>query len=307
MFVKDYHIPVLAAEVVELLITNTVGTYVDATMGGGGHTALLQKALVQEGRIIGFDRDPAALVQCVAAGLEGVEMVQSGFDELGAVLESKGIDQIDGILYDLGVSSRQLDDPERGFSYRFDRALDMRMDPGLLISAADILNTYEAEELVRMFREYGEISGVRRLVRSVLKLREQSALDTTGDLVKAAGPVIRPGRKNKILAQIFQAVRIEVNGELDQLEVSLAEAVRRLAPGGRVAVISYHSLEDRKVKQFFREQAQGCICPPKMVACQCDKEPVIRIVTRKAVAPQDAECALNKRARSARLRVAEKI
>jgi 16S rRNA (cytosine1402-N4)-methyltransferase len=299
----QYHIPVLIEEAVGLLAPIREGIVVDATFGGGGHTRRLKEALGGNVRLVGVDRDPEARANGAAIG---VEVLAGDFADLDQLLDQAGIGKIRGLLFDLGISSRQVDDPERGFSYRTDGPLDMRMDPSTGATAADLVNTLSVEELARIISMYGEEHLARRIAGAIVEGRPFHRTLELADVVKRVVPAARrrighPARKT------FQAIRIAVNHELEAVERGLDAGLGRLEIGGRCVVISYHSLEDRIVKQRFASGAQGCVCPPDFPSCVCGNEPTLRLLTRKSVTPGEAEVMANPRARSARLRAVEKV
>ncbi len=305
-----YHRSVLLHESVEALAIRPGGLYVDGTAGGGGHSSAIAERL-QTGKLFAFDADPDAIH---AAGErlqpygERVQLVQANFRTMKSVLSAKGISLVDGILLDLGVSSHQFDTASRGFSYHMDAPLDMRMSQKGP-DAQDLLKTVTYAELVRILREYGEERYAPRIASKIVKRRDTKPITTTlelAELVKEAYPA--PARRNGHPARkTFQALRIAVNGELQALSEFLDEALSLLRPGGRLCIITFHSLEDRMVKQRFLEWAQGCICPPDFPVCICGRKPRIHIPYRKGILPSKEELEENARSRSARLRVAEKI
>ena len=304
----DYaHTTVLRTPTVDLLVTAPDGIYIDGTAGGGGHTAEILGRLGPGGRVIAFDADIRAIDVCRARfGDEvgaRVVLVNRNFRELGAWLHEEKVTAVNGVLLDLGVSSFQFD-ANVGFSYRSDSPLDMRFHRSQSVSAADIVNGYSADDLARVLREYGEEPMAWRITQEIIRRRP---LATTFDLRDAVTAVAPEQLLAKRLARVFQALRIEVNDELGALKIVLQDAVAALARGGRIAVIAYHSLEDRIVKDLFRYEALTCICPPELPVCSCGKEARLRVLTRKAVVPAEAEVSLNPRARSAKLRVAERI
>jgi 16S rRNA (cytosine1402-N4)-methyltransferase len=304
-----FHQPVLAEAVSEFLLAANVNLIVDVTLGDGGHTLALLEKGGAELRVIGLDADAQALAQAqtrLQNYQERCRLAQGNFRSLTQVLGSLGVTNVDAILADLGVSSRQIDQPERGFSYLEDGPLDMRMNPDLPHTAAGLLARLEREELKKIFREYGEEKLAGRIATAIVKQRLQRPLQRTGDLRQVVEKVVKGPHRIKSLARIFQALRIAVNEELEALSEFLPAALAALRPGGRLAVISYHSLEDRIVKQFFKAQEKGCTCPPEFPACVCGKQAQLRILTSKPVTPGPEEIAANSRARSARLRVAEK-
>ena len=300
------HVPVLLDEVVALLAPERGGLFVDATLGAGGHA----EALLSRGarvRLIGIDRDPSALAAArsrLSRFGDRVTLVQGNFGDLDALLENRG--GADGILADLGVSSMQLDEPARGFSFRRDGPLDMRMDSSGR-TAADVLATSSVEELSRIFREFGEERMAAKIARGIVAERKRRPVATTRQLARIVSD--QKGHREKIdpATRVFQALRIEVNQELVALARFLTAAVTRLNAGGRLAVIAYHSLEDRLVKEAFRRESGVCLCPPRLPACVCGARAALRVLTRRPLRPGEAEKRRNPRSRSARLRVAEKL
>jgi 16S rRNA (cytosine1402-N4)-methyltransferase len=303
------HVPVLAEEVRELLAVEPGETVVDGTFGAGGHAALLAADLAGKGRFIAVDRD--ASVRPYFERFRRRAHVQARFlrGDFAVVLGQLADNDVraDAILLDLGVSSMQIDRPERGFSYAADAPLDMRMDVSAARSARDVVNESSERELADIFRRYGEERFSRQIARAIVRRRAERPFERTADLVevvRAGIPAPRRFGDGHPAKRVFQALRIVVNEELESLEQALPAALRLLRPGGRVAVISFHSLEDRIVKRFFAGQARGCTCPPDLPVCVCGKKPTLRLVTRRAVRPSPAETAENPRAASARLRVA---
>jgi 16S rRNA (cytosine1402-N4)-methyltransferase len=306
------HLPVLADEVRRLLDAQPGDTVVDATFGAGGHAELLALDLRSKGRFIAIDRDPSA--RAYFERFRRRAGVQARFlrGEFATVLQQLATNdvRVDAILLDLGVSSMQLDRPERGFSYAVDAPLDMRMDPSAEETAADVVNDAAERELQEIFRRYGEERYARQIARAIVRRRGREPFRRSGELVdtiKAAIPTPARFGEGHPAKRVFQALRIAVNDELGQLEEALPAAVELLRPRGRVAVISFHSLEDRIVKRFFRDAARGCVCPPDFPVCTCGRDPVLRVLTSRAVRPSAQEVALNPRSASARLRVAEKV
>ena len=306
------HTPVLAEEVRELLDVRPGNTVVDATFGAGGHARLLAEDLDGKGKLVAIDRDPTVKPYVdrvkASAGVD-VRFLRGDFAVVLSQLAANAVDA-DAILLDLGVSSMQLDRPERGFSYATDAPLDMRMDPSSEPSARDIVNTWGEQELVTIFRRYGEERYARQIARAIVRRRGKQPLERTGELVDTIkGAIPTPARfgEGHPAKRVFQALRIAVNDELHALETALPAALAMLRPGGRLAVISFHSLEDRIVKRFFSEKAKGCTCPPELPVCVCGKQPELRILTRKPVRPTDREVDVNPRAGSARLRAAVKV
>jgi 16S rRNA (cytosine1402-N4)-methyltransferase len=306
------HVPVLADEVRELLAVRPGETVVDATFGAGGHAALLCADLRGEGRFIAIDKDASVrpYFERFQRGC-GVQarFLRGDFSIVLGQLAGNGM-EADAILLDLGVSSMQIDRPERGFSYAVDAPLDMRMDASAERSARDVVNEADERELADIFRRYGEERFARQIARALVRRRAEQPFERTSDLVEVVRSAIPAPRRfgdGHPAKRVFQSLRIVVNDELGALERALPEAVSLLRPGGRLAVVSFHSLEDRIVKRFFQAQARGCTCPPDLPVCVCGKEPSLRLVARKAVRPSPAETAENPRAASARLRVAVKV
>ncbi|HEY5541219.1 MAG TPA: 16S rRNA (cytosine(1402)-N(4))-methyltransferase RsmH [Coriobacteriia bacterium] len=312
------HTPVLLAEVTQQLSPHPGSIIVDCTLGGAGHAKRLLHLVVPGGLLVGIDQDDAALAAAeITLRLgqqippESIKLLKGNFGDLDDLLVEAGVPYVDGFLFDLGVSSPQLDFPERGFSYREDAPLDMRMDPGhQTLTAAEVIADYDEADLARIIRDFGEEKWAARIASFIAEKRTRQPIDTTMqlvDVIKAAVPAAARREGGHPAKRTFQALRIEINHELDVLKSGLEAAVRWLAPGGRVAVISYHSLEDRIVKQTFVELSQGCICPPGLPVCTCGHEPVLRNLTRRAIMPTPQEIEENPRARSAKLRVAEKL
>ncbi len=306
------HVPVLATEVRELLEVKPGETVVDATFGAGGHSTLLAADLNGRGKLIAIDRDPS--VRDYFERLQKRSTLQMRFlrGDFAVVLEQLADNGVraDAVLLDLGVSSMQLDRPERGFSYAADAPLDMRMDPSQDLSAATLVNETDERELATIFRRYGEERYARQIARAIARRRRERPFERTGDLVdtiKAAMPAPARFGDGHPAKRVFQALRIAVNDELGALEAALPAAFGMLRPGGRLAVISFHSLEDRIVKQFMRELERGCTCPPDFPICVCGNEPELRAVQRRPIRPGAAELATNPRASSARLRVGVKV
>lgn len=296
-----YHNPVLLVPSVSALVTSPQGIYVDVTFGGGGHSREILRRLAPEGRLLAFDQDPDAANNVIAD--PRFQFVPYNFEHLKKFLQFYKAYPVDGILADLGVSSHQFDTPERGFSHRFNDKLDMRMNRNKGISAADLLATYPHERLTRILGEYGEVQQPHRIVNLIVKYREEKEIITTGALAEAVKPALPHGKENKILSQIFQAIRIEVNHEIDVLKEFLSQTTDALKPGGILSVISYHSLEDRLVKNFMKTgNFEGSL----------EKDffgnPLtpFTTITRKAIIPDEEEIAANSRSRSAKLRIAQK-
>jgi len=311
---KIEHIPVLPVEVVEFLPCRDGALIVDCTLGGGGHAEAILEKITPAGFLLGIDKDIAA-INAAKIKLKNrfgrqSKLIKGDFRDLGKILQKANIRAVDGILFDLGVSSLQLGLPERGFSYRFNGPLDMRMNSQARLTAAEVVNLYSEEKLATIIRDYGEERWAKRIAHFIVEARRRKPITSTRQLVeviKAAIPASARRRGGHPAKQTFQALRIEVNDELKALEKALPEAIEVLRTGGRLAVISYHSLEDRIVKNIFKKMAQGCICPPGLPTCQCGRKPLLKIITKRPVVPSVREIAFNPRARGAKLRVAEKI
>ena len=312
---KEGHLPVLAEEVIEMLSPASGSLQIDATVGGGGHTERILEATTPDGRLLGLDADGAAIAR-VDARLRpryGDRLVlrQANFRELKDVAPDAGFGAVDGMLFDLGLSSFQLVDTDRGFGIRAGGPLDMRFDTSRGVPAAELLATLDADELTALFRRFGEEPNARRIARAIVDARSTSPVATSEELaalverVSPGNPRVR--RRIHPATRVFQALRIAVNEELDALQDGLAAAVDLLRPGGRLVVLSYHSLEDRIVKRFLDAERKGCICPPELPVCVCGRSPRLRLVTKPSLTPTDAEIAENPRARSARLRAAERM
>ena len=307
------HESVLLEEVIRGLNIKPWGIYVDGTLGGGGHSYRIAEKLTEGGRLIGIDQDRDALQaagQRLAPFEDRVTLVHDNYEHMGRVLSDLRIDKIDGILLDLGVSSYQLDNPERGFSYNTDAPLDMRMDrDDNALTAREIVNTWPAEELANILRDYGEERYARAVAANIVKEREKGPLETTGQLseiVRRSIPKKMQQRGGNPCKRTFQAIRIACNRELDVLADSLDEMMDRLAPGGRFCIITFHSLEDRIVKTAFRRWENPCTCPPEFPVCVCGRKPMGKCVSRKAILPSKEELDHNKRSASAKLRIFEK-
>jgi 16S rRNA (cytosine1402-N4)-methyltransferase len=309
------HVPVMADEVVAALAPVAGSRHVDATLGGGGHAERILEASDPDGRLLGLDADGAAIARVrsrLAARFgDRLQLRQANFRDLGSVAPEAGFEAVDGCLFDLGLSSFQLADAERGFGFRTGGPLDMRFDTGRGVPAAELLATLDADELTALFRRYGEEPFAGRIGRAIVESRRTAPIRTAEELagvVARVAPGRAPGRRRVHPAtRVFQALRIAVNEELDALQAGLAAAVDLLRPGGRLVVLSYHSLEDRIVKRFLQAERRGCTCPPEAPVCVCGREPRLRLLGPKGVVPTPTEISANPRARSARLRAAERI
>lgn len=307
-----HHISVLLDESIEALHIRPDGIYLDGTLGGAGHSSEIAKRLTT-GTLIGVDRDPKALAAAeerLAPWRDRVKLVHSNFRELDAILDGLGIPAVDGILLDLGVSSPQLDEAIRGFSYMADAPLDMRMDPSDPLTAWEVVNTWPQEELRRILFSYGEERYAPLIAAAIVRRREQAPIDTTlalVDVIRSAMPQKALREKQHPAKRSFQAIRIAVNDELGAVDAVMRRAIDRLNPGGRLAVITFHSLEDRIVKNAMAEAVRGCTCPPEFPVCVCGKKPSLKLISRKPIVAGDAELEMNPRARSAKLRVGEKL
>ena len=307
---SSYHTPVLVEETLSLLLTSVRGIYVDATLGGGGHAEAILKRLDSEGRLIGLDADEDAIAAAshrLAGFGDRLIARRSNFRNLRNVIVECGIEGVEGVLFDLGVSSYQLDEPSKGFSYRSDSPLDMRMDRTESLSAREVVNDYDEDKLSEILRTYGEERQARRIARAIISSRTAKPLETGNDLARIVKELIGDRFLVKTLSRVFQAIRIEVNGELQNLKEGLSGAVDLLNPGGRMAVISYHSLEDRIVKDTMKAGAATSDTNRSKFLPPMPLQPRLRILTKKFVGPGDFEIRSNPRARSAKLRVAEKV
>ncbi len=307
------HDPVMLREVIDGLNVKENGTYIDATVGGAGHSIEIAKLLNADGLLIGIDQDPEAL-KAAAKRLSGfecsVKLVSSNFSDIADVVDHVGAEHVDGILMDIGVSSYQLDESSRGFTYREDVPLDMRMNPSVEITAAYIVNKEPEDKLCQIIGQYGEERWAARIAKFICERRKEGPIATTGELVDIIRAAVPKGARQEGIhpaRRTFQALRIAVNDELGSLERGIKGAVKVLGSEGRLAILSYHSLEDRIVKQAFRQMEEPCTCPREMPVCICGLKPVIRVITRKPELPSDAEIERNPRARSAKLRIAQKL
>lgn len=307
------HVPVLLEEIMETLNPKPGEIFVDCTLGGGGHSKEIIKKLMPGGILIGIDQDSNAL-KAAQENLKdfnnNIIYVQSNYEDLNEIISNHSPQGVDGILFDIGVSSHQLDEKERGFSYMQDAPLDMRMDQKADFCAKDLINTFSEEELTKIIRDYGEERWAKRIAQFIVEARIEQEITTTGELVSIIKRAIPAGARKDgphPAKRTFQAIRIAVNRELEVLENTLDTALKWLKKGGRVGVISFHSLEDRIVKEKFKYWAQKCICPPELPICNCDKKALVKIITRKPLTANEAELEANPRARSAKFRVALKI
>lgn len=307
---NTYHIPVLYNETLDNLVVNPDGIYIDCTLGGGGHSEGILQRLSENGRLISIDQDEQAIT-FAKKRLEKygnkITIVKNNFSNIDIVAYGCGADKVDGILMDIGVSSTQLDEGERGFSYRYDAPLDMRMDKSAKLSAYNVINEYSEEMLSKIIYEYGEERFARKIAKYIIEIRKEKPIKTTfelADIVKrAAGP-----NKNKHPAKkTFQAVRIEVNKELEVLGEAMEKAVNILKKDGRLAIITFHSLEDRMVKQKFKQLEKGCVCPADIPVCICGNKPLVKIITKKPITAEKEELTENNRAHSAKLRIVERV
>lgn len=307
------HEPVLLKETIEALNIKKNGIYVDCTVGGAGHSIEILKKMGPNGRLVAIDQDQEALIEATNVLKEykdQVFFIKCNYAYLSQILDELGIDKVDGVLMDIGVSSYQLDEGDRGFSYHQDALLDMRMDKSQELMAKDIVNKYPKEDLETIFWNYGEEKWGMRIAEFIVKAREEKEIETTFELVdiikKAIPKKVRMESKHPA-KKIFQALRIEVNKELDVLETGIHSAVERLKFGGRLAIITFHSLEDRIVKNNFKELSKGCTCPPEFPICVCGKKEIIKVITNKPIVASNEEIDRNRRSRSAKLRVCEKL
>ena len=307
---SDEHIPVLFDDVLELLRPRPSGRYIDGTLGAGGHAAGILEASAPDGQMLAFDLDPEAIAfarQRLERFGDRVTYVHASYAEMGRVAPAHKFVDVDGILLDLGLSSRQLEAADRGFSFMREGPLDMRFDPTQQPTAAELVNNLPVESLAGLFWRYGEERNSRRYARAIVAHRPIGTTTELAEIIEQEAPGWVRRKRIHPATQVFQALRIAVNGELEALETGLEAAIDLLKPGGRVAVISFHSLEDRFVKNYFRDLTKDCICPPRQPICTCDVEAALRLVTRKPVMAGEDEVKENPRSRSARLRVAEKL
>ena len=312
---EEGHLPVLVDEVIEMLAPMSGSLHIDATLGAGGHTERILEAASPEGRVLGVDADPAAInrveVRLRARFGERLVLRQGNFRDLATIAPEAGFGAVDGALFDLGLSSYQLADRDRGFGFRAGGPLDMRFDTTRGVPASELLASLDAAELTALFRRYGEEPKAGRIARAIVEARKTAPIVTAEELAtlveRVAPPDPRKPRRIHPATRVFQALRIAVNEELDALQTGLTAALDLLRPGGRLVVLSYHSLEDRIVKRFIQAERRGCICPPQLPVCVCGRNPRLRLVTNPSLTPSAAEIAANPRARSARLRAAERL
>ncbi len=314
MAVLDFeHIPVLLNETLEYLDPKPGGVYIDGTLGGAGHSSEIVKRIVPGGVLIGIDQDSNAIDAAkrrLEAYKDNVVIVRDNFRNIKTIALQKGFKEVDGILLDIGVSSHQLDEKERGFSYMHDGPLDMRMDTESSLNASDIVNNSSEQELIRILRDYGEEKWAVRIAKFITEERKNSRIDTTfklADIIQRAIPAAARRDGGHPAKRTFQALRIAVNDELQVLEEAVTNAARLLKPGGRLVVITFHSLEDRIVKKIFNNMEKPCTCPPQLPVCACGKEPLLRVITKKPVTAGAEELKVNTRSKSAKLRAAERV
>lgn len=307
---ENYHIPVLYKETLDNLVINPDGVYVDCTLGGGGHSEGILSRLSEKGRLICIDQDQMAIdyaTERLKKYKGKFQIFKDNFSNIDTVVYLAGYDKVDGILMDIGVSSKQLDDGERGFSYKYNARLDMRMDKSKKISAYEVVNEYSEEELSKIIYEFGEERYARKIARWIVEDRAKKAIETTEELAKLVAKAI-PGKHKKHPAKkTFQAIRIEVNKELDVLVEAIDKGINILKTNGRIAIITFHSLEDRIVKNHFRDLTVDCICPKEIPICMCDHKAIVKLITRKPIEPSEDELVENNRAHSSKLRVCEKL
>lgn len=304
------HVPVMVKEAVEWLACSPGETFVDCTVGLGGHSAAILERIQPSGNLVAIDSDADSLKEArerLSRWKENVTFVRDNFRNLAEILKQVGVEQVKGILFDLGMSSAQVGTPSRGFSFCQDGPLDMRFDRRQSLTAAEIVNRYPEKEIVNIIREFGEERSARRIAAAIVRGREKSGFDSTTELAGIVAEVLGP-RRSAIhpATRTFQALRIAVNQEMGALQVALPQAIMALKPGGRLVVLSYHSLEDRIVKETFREFQKGCICPPTFPVCRCGRSPEVEILTRKPITPSPGQVRDNPRSRSARMRVCER-
>lgn len=307
---NEYHIPVLYEETLDQLVWNPDGIYIDCTLGGGSHSEGILKRLSEKGRLISIDQDANAIAFCKKR-LEKYgkqwSVFQNNFENIDIVSYLAGVDKVDGILMDIGVSSTQLDDGERGFSYRYDAKLDMRMNKEQALSAYEVVNTYAEQDLVRILFEYGEERHAKKIASFICENRKEKPIETTGELVAIIKRAYSERASKHPAKKTFQAIRIEVNRELEVLEKAIQKSVDLLKPKGHLAIITFHSLEDRLVKTVFKDLATACKCPPELPVCVCGGKAKVKILTKKPIIPSEDELGKNNRAHSSKLRVVERL
>ena len=307
---EEFHTPVMGWETARRVVNDPNGVYIDGTVGGGGHAEYLLARMGPQGRLIGIDRDPEAVETAtnrLCRFRHRVEIIETPFWELPRALENLGVVRISGALFDLGVSSHQIDEASRGFSYLRNGPLDMRMGPDALRTAREVVNAYSLEKLTRIFKQFGEERAAGRIARTICRRRIRKPLEDTSELAALIAETARGPQTQKTVARIFQSIRIEVNSELERLRETLECTIEMLAGGGRIGILSYHSLEDRIVKRAFRSAALDCVCPPNLPICGCERVAQVRVLTPGGIRPGSDERQRNPRARSATLRVAEKL
>jgi 16S rRNA (cytosine1402-N4)-methyltransferase len=306
---KDQHIPVLLSESLDYLVTDKAGNYFDGTLGFGGHSGGILERMNNDGLLISTDLDKAAFKYCKKKFVNQgrIKLYNLNFSLIDVIAKLESIKFYNGVIADLGVSSFQLDNPSAGFTYSTDAPLDLRMDKNLKVNASDIINTLDEKKLSNIIYEFGEEKNSRKIARQIVQARKSKEIKTTGALKKLIAEITSPRYQTKTLSRVFQALRIHVNNELDFLKQFLNNSINVVKRGGRLVIISYHSLEDRIVKEFFKYGALSCICPSDAPVCTCDKVQRLKILTKKPVVPQEEEIKKNKRARSAKLRVAERV
>lgn len=306
------HVPVMLQETIELLNVKPGGVYVDGTLGGAGHSSVIAEKMQPGGTLVGIDQDENAIRTATERlkSFQGIKIVKSNFSDIDLVLSDLGIEKVDGILLDIGVSSHQIDEGERGFSYMTDGPLDMRMNEHADLTAYKVINSYSEKELNRILKEYGEEKWAARIAKFIVEDRSKKPIESTkelADLCKRAIPRGAQEEHSHPAKRTFQAVRIEVNNELGVLRKALEDGTKLLAPGGRFVIITFHSLEDRIVKSWFNQMERPCTCPPKFPVCVCGKVPMVKVITRKPVTATEEELSINPRSKSAKLRAAEAI
>jgi len=307
--IKVHHIPVLLNESLDYLITDKAGVYFEGTLGFGGHTEEILKRLNENAVLVSTDVDKAAFDHCkkLFGDENRIQLYNFNYSLIDVIAKIESIEFFDGVFADLGISSFQIDNASAGFTYSNDAPLDMRMDKNLKLTAYDVINDFDEDKIAKIIYEYGEERNSRKIARQIVNARRIKKIETTGELKKLILEITAERYQIKTLSRVFQALRIHVNNELEFLKQFLNNSLKVLKNGGRLVLISYHSLEDRIVKEFFKYEQLSCICPKEVPVCICEKEPRLKIITKKPILPSEAEIRLNRRARSAKLRVAEKI